>query len=105
MSTPLVNRADWRHSAAWRCADRELFVLVGTRGPALVQIAAARAVCRRCPVESDRVRWALAHGLRYGGCGLPAVAVRSIDSASILARSTTRSSALHCWRGSVGIPL
>jgi len=63
MSTPLVNRADWRHSAAWRCADRELFVPVGTRGPALVQIAAARAVCRRCPVESDRVRWALAHGL------------------------------------------
>jgi hypothetical protein len=33
MSTPLVNRADWRHSAACRCADRELFVPVGTPGP------------------------------------------------------------------------
>ena len=58
MSTPLVNRADWRHSAACCCEDRELFVPVGTPGPALVQVAAARAVCRRCPVGSDRVGWA-----------------------------------------------
>jgi len=58
MSTSLVNRADWRHSAACRCEDRELFVPVGTPGPALVQVAAARAVCRRCPVGSDRVGWA-----------------------------------------------
>ena len=31
MSTPLVNRADWRHSAACCCEDRELFVVPGTR--------------------------------------------------------------------------
>ena len=58
MSTPLVNRADWRHSAACCGELRELFVLVGTPGPALVQVAAARAVCGRCLVGSDRVGWA-----------------------------------------------
>ena len=31
MSTPLVNRADWRHSAACCREDRELFVVPGTR--------------------------------------------------------------------------
>ena len=65
MSTPLVNRADWRHSAACCGELRELFVLVGTPGPALVQVAAARAVCAAVP--SGRTASAgLAHGLMCG---------------------------------------
>lgn len=43
---------DWLHQAACRNtgADPELFFPVGDSGPALFQIAEAKAVCRRCPV-------------------------------------------------------
>ena len=41
---------DWRHDAICRDEDPELFFPVGTSGPALMQIAEAKSVCRRCPV-------------------------------------------------------
>jgi WhiB family redox-sensing transcriptional regulator len=42
---------DWRQRAACRDEDPELFHPVGDKGPALLQIAEAKAVCRRCPAE------------------------------------------------------
>lgn len=53
---------DWRDDAACRDEDPELFFPVGTSGPALVQIAEAKAVCHRCPVASACLDWALRHG-------------------------------------------
>ncbi|MGH3857434.1 MAG: WhiB family transcriptional regulator, partial [Pseudonocardiaceae bacterium] len=50
---------DWRHRAACRNEDPELFHPVGDDGPALVQIAAAKAVCARCPVIADCLFFAL----------------------------------------------
>jgi WhiB family redox-sensing transcriptional regulator len=44
---------DWRHWAICRDEDPELFFPVGTSGPALLQIAEAKSVCRRCPVASE----------------------------------------------------
>ena len=44
---------DWRHRAICRDEDPELFFPVGTSGPALLQIAEAKSVCRRCPVVSE----------------------------------------------------
>ena len=44
---------DWRHRAACRDEDPELFFPVGTSGPALLQITEAKAVCRRCPVNTE----------------------------------------------------
>ena len=41
---------DWRHRAICRDEDPELFFPVGNSGPALLQIAEAKAVCQRCPV-------------------------------------------------------
>ena len=41
---------DWRHRAACKDVDSELFFPVGDRGPALAQIADAKAVCQACPV-------------------------------------------------------
>jgi len=52
---------DWRHRAACRNLDPEIFFPVGTSGPALLQIAEAKTVCRRCPVVSECLAWALAH--------------------------------------------
>ena len=53
---------DWRHRATCRDEDPELFFPVGTSGPALLQIAAAKTVCRRCPVVTECLTYALEHG-------------------------------------------
>ncbi|MFC4950728.1 WhiB family transcriptional regulator [Pseudonocardia sp. GCM10023141] len=42
---------------------------VGTSGPALVQIAEAKAVCARCPVTAECLGWALASGQDSGVWG------------------------------------
>lgn len=42
---------DWRHHAACRDQDPELFFPIGTTGPALTQLDQAKAVCRRCKVR------------------------------------------------------
>lgn len=57
---------DWRHKAACRTEDPELFFPVSTVGPALLQVAKAKAVCHRCPVASDCLNWALATGQDAG---------------------------------------
>lgn len=58
-------------SAAIPCGDEdpELFFPVGKTGPALRQIAAAKAVCRRCPVRGACLRWALDSGQDHGVWG------------------------------------
>ena len=60
---------DWRHRAICRDEDPELFFPVGTSGPALLQIAEAKTVCRRCPVVSECLTWALDSGQDAGVWG------------------------------------
>ena len=38
---------DWRHAAACREVDPELFFPIGNSGPALLQIEEAKQVCHR----------------------------------------------------------
>ena len=60
MSTEyLIERQDWRDIAACRDTSPDLFFPVGTTGPALDQIAEAKAVCRICPVEAACLEYAL----------------------------------------------
>ena len=54
---------DWRHRAACRDEDPELFFPIGNTGPALLQIEEAKAVCRRCAVVETA--W-LGAGVRPG---------------------------------------
>ena len=61
--------SDWRHRAICRQEDPELFFPVGTSGPALLQIAEAKTVCRRCPVVSECLTWALESGQDAGVWG------------------------------------
>ena len=49
----------WRLQAACRDTDPDLFFPVGTTGPALEQIAAARMVCEICPVKEPCLDFAL----------------------------------------------
>lgn len=60
---------DWRHRAACRDEDPELFFPVGNSGPALAQIAEAKAVCARCPVVSQCLEWAISSGQDAGVWG------------------------------------
>ena len=60
---------DWRHLAACREEDPELFFPIGTTGPALLQIEQAKAVCRRCSVIDDCLSWAMESGQDSGVWG------------------------------------
>ncbi|MFF7250015.1 WhiB family transcriptional regulator [Embleya sp. NPDC008237] len=60
---------DWRHVAACRDEDPELFFPIGNTGPALLQIEEAKAVCRRCPVMEICLGWALESGQDAGVWG------------------------------------
>lgn len=50
---------DWRHRAACRGEDPELFFPVGGDGAALARVAAAKAVCAGCPVRAECLAFAL----------------------------------------------
>lgn len=60
---------DWRHHAACRVEDPELFFPVGHNGPARLQIEQAKAVCRACPVAESCLLWALTTGQDAGVWG------------------------------------
>lgn len=51
---------EWRDVAACRDTDPDLFFPVGTTGPALDQIAAAKAVCDLCDSRQPCLEFALA---------------------------------------------
>src|SRR5260370_31263948 len=57
-----VDLMDWRHHAACRDEDPELFFPIGNTGPALLQIDEAKQVCRRCAVSEPCLQWALESG-------------------------------------------
>ena len=60
---------DWRHQAACRDEDPELFFPVGNTGPALQQIEEAKKVCNRCSVINECLKWALESGQEAGVWG------------------------------------
>ncbi|MFC3575113.1 WhiB family transcriptional regulator [Streptomyces yaanensis] len=60
---------EWLRYAACVDEDPELFFPVGTTGPALDDIAAAKRVCGRCPVIVECLAWALNSGQTAGVWG------------------------------------
>ncbi len=66
---PVITKDDWRHRAICQDEDPELFFPVGTSGAALLQIAEAKTVCRRCPVVTECLTWALESGQDAGVWG------------------------------------
>ena len=59
---------DWTSSAACRQpdVDPEWFFPVGDIGPALHEVAAAKAVCAGCPVAQECLEWAVRMGESAG---------------------------------------
>ncbi|WP_189062280.1 WhiB family transcriptional regulator [Longimycelium tulufanense] len=60
---------DWRHQAACKNEDPELFFPIGNRGPARQQIIEAKSVCARCPVRPECLTWAPESGQDAGVWG------------------------------------
>jgi WhiB family redox-sensing transcriptional regulator len=59
----------WREHAACATADSDLFFPVGVTGPAVGQIAAAKAVCATCDVQTTCLEFAIATNQEYGVWG------------------------------------
>lgn len=60
---------DWRSKAACLDVDPEIFFPIGNTGPALAQIAQAKAVCASCEVAETCLKWALENGQDAGVWG------------------------------------
>src|SRR5262252_2238494 len=67
--TALDNRAGWWTRAACASADPELFFPISYSGPALRQVAQAKAICARCPIQRECLRYALDAGSIQGVWG------------------------------------
>jgi len=59
-TTTADNLAEWWSLAACQSADPELFFPISQTGPASAQIRRAKAVCARCVVQDECLRYALA---------------------------------------------
>lgn len=57
---------DWRHQAACKGEDPELFFPVSDVGPSIEQIERAKSFCQNCPVLNECLREALEAGLDFG---------------------------------------
>lgn len=57
---------DWRERSACLDEDPELFFPIGTTGPAILQIEAAVAVCRRCEVREACLQFAVDYRIADG---------------------------------------
>ena len=76
MSRMLVLPADarapslaWMSRGACQSEDPELFFPLSPLGPGLAQLAVAKAVCGRCRVRAECLRFALSTGQEYGVWG------------------------------------
>jgi WhiB family redox-sensing transcriptional regulator len=67
--TALDNRAGWWTRAACASADPELFFPISYSGPALQQVAQAKAICARCPIQRECLHYALDAGSIQGVWG------------------------------------
>ncbi|WP_214414494.1 WhiB family transcriptional regulator [Sphaerisporangium fuscum] len=56
----------WLRRAACRGEDPELFFPISAKGPGHVQHERAKAVCRRCPVRTPCLDYALTTGQEHG---------------------------------------
>jgi WhiB family redox-sensing transcriptional regulator len=67
--TEMNNRASWWSRAACATADPDLFFPISVSGPAVRQVMRAKAVCARCDIQRECLRYALDAGSIQGVWG------------------------------------
>jgi WhiB family redox-sensing transcriptional regulator len=55
----MLTLVDWREFATCRDSEPNLFFPIGSTGPAVDQIEAAKAVCEQCTAQEDCLQYAL----------------------------------------------
>jgi WhiB family transcriptional regulator, redox-sensing transcriptional regulator len=60
---------DWRELSACRDSDPTLFFPIGSTGPAIDQISAAKQICGECAVQDDCLQYALESNQEAGVWG------------------------------------
>jgi len=66
MTTAVDNLAEWWLLAACQSVDPDLFFPMSATNPARSELAAAKAVCAGCRVQSECLQYALAAGQVQG---------------------------------------
>ena len=59
----------WFRDAACQGENPELFFPIGSTAAAVFQLAEAKQICARCPVQGPCLEWALLTGTEYGVWG------------------------------------
>jgi WhiB family transcriptional regulator, redox-sensing transcriptional regulator len=67
--TEMDNRAGWWSRAACASADPDLFFPISHSGLALRQVTRAKAICARCDIQRECLRYALDAGSIQGVWG------------------------------------
>ena len=67
--TEMDNRAGWWSRAACATADPDLFFPISHSGPAVRQVMRAKAICARCEIQQECLRYALDAGSIQGVWG------------------------------------
>ncbi len=65
----LTITTEWRQLAACRDSDPTLFFPIGTTGPAVDQIEAAKEICSSCMAQEDCLQYALESNQEAGVWG------------------------------------
>ncbi len=69
VTTTLTVTTEWRDLAACRDSEPSLFFPIGSTGPAVDQIAAAKVICAACSVQDDCLQYALESNQESGVWG------------------------------------
>ncbi|MFN2486693.1 MAG: WhiB family transcriptional regulator [Acidimicrobiia bacterium] len=64
-----ITTTEWRELAACRDSEPSLFFPIGSTGPAIDQIAAAKEICLGCGVAEDCLQYALESNQESGVWG------------------------------------
>ena len=59
----------WRANSACRDSDPDIFFPIGSTGPAIDQIEAAKVICAACAVQEDCLQYALESNQESGVWG------------------------------------
>ncbi|HEY7564289.1 MAG TPA: WhiB family transcriptional regulator [Acidimicrobiia bacterium] len=65
----LTLTTEWRVLAACRDSEPSLFFPIGSTGPAIEQIAAAKVICAACSVQEECLQYALESNQESGVWG------------------------------------
>jgi WhiB family transcriptional regulator, redox-sensing transcriptional regulator len=68
-TTTLTVTTEWRELAACRDSEPSLFFPIGSTGPAVDQIEAAKVICAACSVQDDCLQYALESNQESGVWG------------------------------------